>query len=185
MIKTIVTIFFVMALLTGCSGGDDIKSTAESDSTEVVIRPDQILKDTRITLYNGALKTTDLIADSIEKYEANDSSLAWNLKVHFFDSTGKEISYLEADSGLVREKTNSMEVFGHVIVISQDSAKLFTEQLKYDVLTDSITTDKFVKIVQRGDTIKGYGLVADQRLNKTRILKQVTGTLQNTGQVLD
>jgi len=185
LVRTIFTLFAVTVIFWGCSSRDDIKSTGDSDSTEAVIRPDQFLVDARITLYDGPYRTTDLYADSIEKYEGIDSSLAWNLKVHFFDTLGNEISYLESDSGVVREKADFMEVFGHVKVRTEDSAYLFTEQLAYDIKTDSIMTEKFVKIVQQGDTIQGYGLVADQQLKKTRIKRQVTGTLKSSKTVLD
>jgi len=173
------------ALILSCSRHDDTKTGADGDSLAVVIRPDQILRDARIYLYDKFVRTTDLEADSIEKYEAQDSSLAWNLKVRFFDSSGAQISYLEADSGLVRQKTNFMEVYGHVKVVTSDSAWLFTEKLAYDVRTDSINTEEFVKIIQAGDTIQGYGLSADQRLKNIRIKRQVKGTLQSTEQILD
>ncbi len=181
----IIGFFATLLALTGCSTGDDIKSADQPDSTVAIVRPDQMLLNARITLYDGSLRTTDLFADSIEKYEKSDSSLAWNLIVHFFDSLGQEVSNLEADSGLVREKTNFMEVFGNVVVRTSDSAVLHTEQLAYNAELDSITTDKFVHIVQQGDTIKGYGMVADKELKKIRILRQVTGTLKSSKQILD
>jgi len=173
------------AILFGCSNREDIKAADDTDSTAAIVRPDQILLDTKISLYDGPFRTTDLYADSIEKFQAVDSTLAWNLQVHFLDTLGREKSYLEADSGLVRENTNFMEVFGHVKVRTEDSAYLYTQQLKYDIKSDSITTDKFVKIIQKGDTIQGYGLVADQQLKKTRILRRVTGTLKSSKQVID
>ena len=48
-----------------------------------------------------------------------------------------------------------------------------------------IETEKFVTIIQHGDTIQGYGLEADQRLKNIKIKKHVTGTLHGKDEVLE
>jgi len=164
----------------------EIKSTDAGDSVEVaIIRPDQQIHNARISLYDGANKTTDLFADYIEKFESCDSTQAWKLNVYFYDYEGNQISNLTADSGLVREQINFMEVFGNVVVTTDDSAKLYTEQLRHNTANDKIETDKFVKIIQHGDTIQGYGFESDRRLKNIKIKKHVTGTLQGTEEVIE
>jgi LPS export ABC transporter protein LptC len=165
-----------------CGSKNEIKAPSSGpDSTSAPkIRPDQQLRNARIFLYNKAIRTTDIQADYIEKYDKFDSTLAWNLKVDFFDSAGAEISNLTADSGLVRERTNSMVANGHVIVVSADSSRLETEQLLWNARENKIETDKFVRIIQKGDTTTGYGLEADQRLTRIKIKKQVSGALKST-----
>ena len=171
-----------MTIYGGCGSENEIKAPpAGTDSLGMAkIRPDQQLRNARILLYEKALLTTDIKADSIEKYEKQDSTLAWKLDVRFFDSTGKKISTLSADSGLVRERTNLMTANGHVVVVSEDSSKLMTEQLLWNAQKNKIETDKFVTLIQHGDTLTGYGLDADQKLNKIRIKNQVSGKLKNT-----
>ena len=78
-----------------------------------------------------------------------------------------------------------MEVFGNVVVTTSDSAILYTEQLRHNTANDMIETDKFVTIIQHGDTIQGYGLEADRGLKNIKIKKNVTGTLQGTEEVLE
>ncbi len=172
----------IILLAAACGEKNEIKAPpAGSDSlTAVKVRPDQQLRNARILLYNKAILTSDVRADSIEKYEKQDSALAWKLDVHFFDSTGSEISTLVADSGLVREHINLMVANGHVVVISEDSSKLETDQLVWNAQKNTIETDKFVTLIQHGDTLTGYGLEADQRLNKIKIKKQISGRLKNT-----
>jgi LPS export ABC transporter protein LptC len=166
----------------GCGNKNEIKAPpAGVDSLAVAkIRPDQEMRNARIYLYNKAIITTDIKADYIEKYEKLDSTLAWKLNVHFFDSTGKELSNMVADSGLVRERTNIMIANGHVVVISEDNSKLETEQLLWNAQKNKIETDKFVRIIQNEDTLTGYGLEADQRLKKIKIKKQVSGNIRKT-----
>ncbi|MCX6825784.1 MAG: LPS export ABC transporter periplasmic protein LptC [candidate division Zixibacteria bacterium] len=180
-----IVIFSLTIVLSGCGTKDEIKAPAvTADSVKVAkVRPDQQLRNAHIILYNKALKTTDVQADYVEKYEKYDSTLAWILKVLFFDSTGREVSNLVADSGLVREKTNTMVANGHVVVITEDSARLETEQLSWNARDNKIESDSFVTIYQRGDTLTGYGLEADQRLTRIKIKKQVTGSIKNTGRI--
>jgi len=177
-----ILVFVLAAVLINCGSKNEIKAPASGpDSTSAhKIRPDQQLRNARIFLYNKATRTTDIRADYIEKYDKFDSTLAWNLKVDFFDSAGNEISNLTADSGLVRERTNSMVANGHVIVVSADSSRLETEQLLWNARDNKIETDKFVRIIQKGDTTTGYGLEADQKLTRIRIKKQVSGALKST-----
>lgn len=173
----------MIALLNAsCGNKDEIKAPpAGTDSLATAkIRPDQQIRNARILLYNKAILTSDIKADYIEKYEKQDSALAWKLDVHFFDSTGEEISTLVADSGLVREHINLMVANGHVVVISNDSSRLETEQLLWNAQKNMVETDRFVTIIQHGDTLTGYGFEADQRLNKIKIKKQVSGQLKNT-----
>lgn len=165
---------------------EDRKAGSTSDSTEVaIIRPDQQIRDARISLYDGANKTTDLFADYIEKYEAYDSTMAWKLNVYFYDNHGKQISNLTADSGLIREQVNFMEVFGNVVVTTSDSAVLYTEQLRHNTVNNKIESDKFVRIIQHGDTIQGYGFESDRGLKNIKIKKNVSGILQGTEEVLE
>ncbi|SYZ74512.1 conserved hypothetical protein [Candidatus Zixiibacteriota bacterium] len=169
-------------ILTGCGEKEELKApSGDADSVSAgEIRPDQELRNAQIYLYNKGLRTTDVYADFIKKFEKHDSTIAWGLKVDFFDSTGKEISNLSADSGLIRERTNMMVAYGHVSVISQDSSHLETEELSWNAMENKIETDKFVTIVQHGDTLTGYGLEADQRLTHIKIKNQVSGRLKNS-----
>jgi len=173
-------------IFVSCGEKAQIQTAGSGDSTGIAIsRPDQQIRNARISLYEGANKTTDVQAEYIEKYEKYDSTLAWKLNVYFFDDSGKQISQLVADSGFVRESINFMEVYGHVVVTTEDSVVLYTEQLAHNTSKDLIETDKFVKIIQRGDTIQGYGLEADRRLRNIKIKKQVSGTLQGSDGIIE
>jgi len=171
---------FVLLFLTGCGSNDEIKAPpGGADSSAAIIRPDQQIRNAQIFFYNKAIRTTDILADYIEKYEKQDSTLAWGLRVNFYDSTGREISNLVADSGLVRERTNMMVANGHVVVVSEDSSLLYTEQLLWNARESKIETEEFVTIIQKGDTLTGYGLEADEKLTKIKIKRQVSGTIKS------
>ena len=180
-ITAVMTIF----LSAGCGNKDEIKAPASgTDSTMAdIIRPDQQIRNARISLYNGSARTTDVLADYIEKYEKQDSTLAWKLQVHFFDSTGHEISNLVADSGLIRERTNTMVANGHVVVVGEDGSRLETEQLFWNGRNNKIETNRFVRVIQQGDTINGqFGLEADQKLTHIKI-KAASGVMKNAEEI--
>lgn len=180
-------ILLLTILIISCAEtSEDKKTDSTNDSTKVaIIRPDQQIKDARFSLYDGPNKTTDLFADYVEKFEKFDSTQAWKLDVYFFDDDGKQISNLTADSGIIREQVNFMEVFGNVVVTTEDSAVLYTEQLRHNTSNDKIESDLFVRIIQHGDTIQGYGFESDRRLRNIKIKKHVTGTLQGKEEVVE
>ncbi len=181
----ILTLFVLFA----CGENDEIKAPGVQAGTEAdssVIRPDQEFKDAQIFLYDKDRMTTDIKAGYIEKYEKQDSTLAWHLEVFFYDSTGTQKSHLVADSGLIREEVNLMDAYGHVKIISDDSAKLFSQHLNYNSGENLITTDSFVTIItQAGDTVQGYGFEADPKLGNWSLKRQVSGSMKNTRPFLE
>lgn len=175
----------IICAVCGCTEKNEIKApgVSQADSLESTgIRPDQQIRGASIGLFSGSIKTTDIKADYIEKYNKLDSTLAWGLDVHFFDSEGKEASHLVADSGLVREMIKWMAANGHVVVITEDDARLETEQLIWKGREEVfiVEDDIFVTIYQHGDTLTGYGLEADQELRRVKIKKPVGGVLRST-----
>ncbi|UCD94181.1 MAG: LPS export ABC transporter periplasmic protein LptC [Candidatus Zixiibacteriota bacterium] len=174
----------ILAAMLGCGEKNEIKApgVGEADSlASVRIRPDQQISEAEIALFNGPVRTTVIKADYIEKFNKQDSTLAWGLDVYFYDREGKESSHLVADSGLVRETTKMLVANGNVVVVTpEDSARLETEQLFWNGRSEMITTDKFVTIYQHGDTLQGYGLEADRGLKRVKIKRQVKGTVKST-----
>ena len=180
-------VFICLIMLLGCSEKNEIKAPSADGSDGAVtsdMRPDQELRNARIFLYDGSVQTTDIKADRIEKYEKRDSTLAWNLDVHFFDSVGVEVSHLIADSGLVREQINLMEAMGHVVVTTEDSVSLKTEYLIWNSVENIVKTDSFVVLVQGGDTLRGYEFEADPDLGNWKIKRQVSGAIQRTDEII-
>ena len=179
--RTLLLVLSILILF-ACGENDEIKAPgvqagAEADSS--VVRPDQEFKDAQIFLYDKDRMTTDIKAGLIKKYEKQDSTLAWNLEVFFYDTTGSQKSHLVSDSGLIREETNLMDVYGDVRVVSNDSAKLFSQHLNYNSGDNLITTDSFVTIItQAGDTVRGYGFEADPKLGNWSLKRQVSGSMK-------
>jgi len=175
-------------VISGCSERNEIKApgVSQDDSSAVaVLRPDQQINDAHIELFNGSIRTTDIKAEHIDKYTKQDSTLAWELDVYFFDSDGQKTSHLTADSGLIRESVKLMIANGNVVVVDEYGTRLETEQLFWDGHTDRVTTDKFVTIYQNGDTLMGTGFESGFPFKGFKIIRGDRGTYQNVDEIED
>ena len=107
--------------------------------------------------------------------------MAYNLKIQLFDSSGRAVSDLIGDSGIVREEKGLFEIYGNVVAQSMDrNTQLETDYLKWNPQINKIQTDAFVKITKGNDVITGWGLETDRRLSRVKILRQVSGTVSES-----
>lgn len=172
----------VIACLAAACGQSDIGSGGHATVIDTSSRPDSDTREAVIyQTYRGQV-TTKIIAERIRTFESADSTMAYVLDVDMFDSLGQVTSKLTGDSGLVRERSDRLDVFGNVVVVTADSTRLETDYLFRDPATGRIQTDAFVRITRDGDVITGWGLDADERLSQIKILRQVSGTLADPKQ---
>ncbi len=172
----------VLLFALGCDSEKSFKPrSAGGDANRM---PDSETGGALISLYNGQELTTTIRADRILKYEAQDSAVAYNLKIQFHDSTGKAVTDLVGDSGIVRENKGLFEIFGNVVGISKEqNTKLETDYLKWNPDINRIQTDAFVRITRGkngGDVITGWGLETDRQFTRVKILREVSGTVSES-----
>lgn len=160
--------------LVGCK--DDQNPQTRSSENDSLL-PDSDMEGARIYMYDRSIVTAEINAKRVRKFESLDSTMAYVLKIDLFNDQGEVISQVVGDSGLIRESTEDLHMYGHVVVITDNQSRLETDSLYFDPQTDSIYTDEFVRISRPGDTLTGWGLQADRALNGLRILRQVSGTI--------
>lgn len=174
----------VLMLAVGC--GDQKSSTeAQNSVTSNELQPDQVTSNAHMFLYSGGHKTTDLKADEIRQFTKIDSTVAEKIIIEFFDTTGARISTLTAQGGFIREKNNYLAVSGDVVVIGEDSIRLETQYLEWVGAKDSVVTDSFVTVINKGDTLMSYGFQSDPRLKNITFKRQVSGRLTDVKKVKD
>jgi len=171
-----ILILLVAVAFTGC-GKEQTASTDQAAPTDSTLRPDSEVSGARIYLYDRGRVTTEIVAEKIVKFKTLDSTIAYTLDIDIYDSTGAATANIVGDSGIIREGTGNLSLYGNVVVITTDSFKLETEYLYWDSEVDSIKTDVFVRLTKDEDVITGWGLQADQRLHSTKILSRVSGTI--------
>ena len=176
-LRHIIGLLFILPLaLTSCSSREKVSSDADQVESTIQI-PDSELRGATIYLYEKEKVTTEVHAQRLLKFEAIDSTMAYILDIDFFDSTGHITTELVADSGVIRETTNQLHVFGNVVVVTDDMSRLETDYLYWNTGTDKIRTDAFVRITKKDDVITGWGMEADPGLTRIKILNQVSGTV--------
>lgn len=159
-------------------GRQDGRSANSNTVIDTTNRPDAIVAGATIFLYEGTIVTTEIKAELIHKFDVIDSTMGYVLDINVMDSSGSVVSTIVGDSGVIREHDNSLYLFGNVVVLTDDSTKLETDNLRWDPDRNKIETEAFVKITQDGDIITGWGLESDRSLSHIKILKQVSGTLK-------
>ena len=171
-----ILILLAAVAFAGCSK-EQTASTDRAALIDSASRPDSEVSGARIYLYDRGWVTTEIVAQKIVRFESLDSTMAYTLDIDVYDSAGAATANIVGDSGIIREGTGNLSIYGNVVVITTDSFKLETDYLYWDSEVDSIKTDAFVRLTKGEDVITGWGLQADQRLHSTKILSQVSGTM--------
>ncbi len=166
----------VILSITLLSCSDKSSSTNEmSSEVDSILLPDSELRVAQIKFYKRGAMTSEIIAEKIIKFDAQDSMLAYVLDIKMLDTLGNATTTITGDSGIIKEVKGAVKIYGHVIVLTDDSTKLETEYLWWNSYTNRIKSDAFVRITKHGDVISGWGLDADNKLNSFKILNQVSG----------
>ncbi len=186
MIKFLLTISGVVLVLTwtlvsGCGKREMPKSATEVTGTF----PTSKAQNTVTIFTTAGVKTTEIHSDSVYNFAEKDSIHAYGVRVDFYNDDGEWISLLTADSGVIRERTEHLKVFGNVEVTTSDSIHLETVQLTWDPQRAKIITDKYVTIDQHGDIVRGYGMEADADLTNIVLKREITGEIRDYERVVD
>jgi len=139
--------------------------------------PDQVLSNATMVFTQDGVKRTVIKARTVAKWTSKDLTQAESLLVDFFDEQGEHTSHLVADSGWIKEKEQTLGVWGDVRVTTDEGVRLETRTLNWNSSTNKIITEDFVKITKDKDVMTGYGLEADQNLKNIKIKTQVKGEI--------
>lgn len=178
--KNIILKYLLLAVslfLIGCSSGK--VSDNQTDINDSILLPDSEVRVATIELYDADRITAQIYADKILNYKPFDSMMAFTLDINILDSLKNTSTHIVGDSGIIKEGSGVVHIYGNVVVVTEDSTILETDYLWWDSNTNRIKTDSFVKITQEDDIITGFGLDADNKLNSFKILNQVSGKVSN------
>jgi len=171
--KLLTSSLLLAALVVGCSNQNASKDSPPA-AVDSALLPDSEVSGATIYLFHRGELTTEIRADRILKFEAADSTMAYQLDIDFLDSAGQLISNLVSDSGIIRETSNHLQAYGHVVVFTHDSLKLETDFLTWNPEINKIQTDAFVKFTKNSNIFTGWGMEANRDLSRLRILNQIS-----------
>ncbi len=139
-------------------------------SAEGGVIPDQEINNFTLTQTHDGRSVWSLTAQLGLVFEEADRVETTRPRVEFFDDEGASRSVLTARNGLLKRRTNDMEVSGSVVVTSNDGTVLQTEHLTWDERRGRILTEMAVRVTRDGDVMTGIGAEADPDLGNLRIL---------------
>jgi len=97
--------------------------------------------------------------------------LTKGMELFFYDSTGKEISHLKANQGVLYQNKGFAEAIGNVVWQNEKNEKLESERLRWFRKSDQVSTPEFVKITTPTDVLYGDSLVANLGFSRYKIYK--------------
>jgi LPS export ABC transporter protein LptC len=127
---------------------------------EVEISCDVELKKIHVVEKKKSRKEWELEADTTEVFNQEKTTLLQCVKLKFYPKNQKELTVL-AKNGKFNNETKNMEVYGDVVVSSEEGYSLKTDSLKWVSNKRVIETDDPVVITNRGLKIKGKGLFSE------------------------
>ena len=166
-------LIYIIIFATLFSCGKSQLSTSDSDVNDLTnIHSDGYIVGLRYYVYKGKEKYWDLLADTAKIYDKKNCSVADSIYVRFYNGDTVS-SVLTAKEGYANMKTSDLSARYNVIVRSTTGSTLYTEQIKWDNTRRKITSDTYVKIVRKRDTLTGIGMESNADLEKIVIKKNI------------
>jgi LPS export ABC transporter protein LptC len=152
-----------LVALVGC-GGEGESGTGGSQTF-----PDSEIDGFTLTQTREGERVWSMAARHALVYEEADRVEMTDLRVDFFDEAGDIRSTLTANEGVLKRRTNDMEVLGNVVVYAADGTILTTERLTWNELTGKVESDRPVRVTKDKDVFTGVGVEADPDLKNIRV----------------
>ncbi|MCE9500769.1 MAG: LPS export ABC transporter periplasmic protein LptC [Leptospira sp.] len=108
-------------------------------------------------------------------YLLENKTIFYNILFDQYEN-GRLKTSVTGDRGEVNHTTKKLTLKGNIVLKSENSKTLSTDELLYDLDGKKLTTDSSVIVSGNGTVIRGIGLRADKDLNKVIILKPTAVT---------
>lgn len=145
---------------------------------------DANLKDVCYTQVRNGFKEWVLNAHSASYFEHTGNLLLNRIHMIFYERNGKRI-YLTGERGKLNTTTKDIEVYGNIVVVSEDGYQLRTNSLKYLSSKRHMYTKDRVWIGSKDIIMEGEGLEFDVDTKKITILRDIKTTLRTSKPLLE
>ena len=137
-------------------------------------------KDTTIlSMYEGSKLSWILKTKYLVKWPRTDLVRAKPVDLVVYDSLGKPLVRVTADSGAVDEAVSFLAASGHVHGHSEKGVDIRSDSLRWNKAINQISTEARVRVVsEEGDVLTGKGFISDAKLDNWQILSDVKGVFQ-------
>jgi LPS export ABC transporter protein LptC len=174
-----------MALVVGAAG-----LTAASGACKETKQPpvgiagpvdtaEQVGFGVRTLLTGNGVQKGELQADTMFVYNDQTKFDFRNARVKFNTETGAPNGTMRADRGLYDTRTQVLEGFGNVVVTTLDGKKLHSPHLRFNQLSNEVSSDTTFQMVAGNRTQSGIGFKTDPNLARFTCQRacRTTGTV--------
>jgi len=175
--------WFGLMMLTGLMGLISCKNDIETINalTTELNLPDQSGYNIEISYTDSGILRGKIFAPEINKYSRKEEpyiEFPKGMKVIFYDSLQRAVSYMQSNYAIYYEKKELWEARNQVIAEDQQKGeKLETEHMFWDQKAERIYSDKFTRLTNPDGVFYGEnGFEARQDLSKWK-LKGSSGTV--------
>lgn len=140
--------------------------------------PVESATDIRILYSTHGVLQMIMEAPLMDRFEGEEPymELPSGFVMTFFDSLGRETSFISANYAIQYQKDELIDARNDVVVRNMETGEqLNTEQLIWDQKNELIYTEKFVKITTEEEVLYGDGFESDERFTQW-IIRNPRGT---------
>ena len=144
---------------------------------EIIDPSREVAKDVTMIYSDSAKVKFQISSPQLEKYDDDGilvEEFPKGLLIEFFDDEKKVTSWVSAKYALRRSAEGTMLLKDSVMLSNQKEDILETSSILWDDLNQTLTTPKFVRIIQGGesrDTLYGMGFKAKSDFSQFEIQK--------------
>lgn len=166
----------LLAILLGCS---KISDTPAANGPKRELPLAEYRDTTILSMYEGSRLSWILKTQYLVKWPRTDLVRARPIDLILYDSLGKTLVRVTADSGTVDEGISFLVASGHVHGHSEKGVDIRSDSLRWNKAINQISTEARVRVVsEEGDVLTGKGFISDAKLDNWQILADVKGVFQ-------
>ncbi len=167
---------FILLLLLGCT---HIEETPKLKGPHKELPLAEYRDTTILDMYEGSRLSWILKTLYLVKWPRTDLVRARPVDLIVYDSLGKILVRVTADSGTVDESVSFLVASGHVHGHSEKGVDITSDSLRWNKAINQISTEARVRVIsEEGDVITGKGFLSDAKLDNWQILSDVHGVFQ-------
>ena len=125
----------------------------------------------RTLLTGNGVQRGELQADTMYVYNDQTKFDFRNARVKFNTETGAPNGTMRADRGIYDQRTQILEGFGHVVITTLDGKRLTSPHLKFNQLTNEVSSDTTFQMTAGNRTQSGVGFKTDPNLSRFACLR--------------
>lgn len=168
-----VLVLLAVAVLTAASCR---KTTQPRATPTLADSAEQVMFDVHTMLTNSGVKRGDMFADTIYIFDDQTRFVMQHVRAKFNTETGAPNGTLRGDRGIYKFREKLLEGFGNVVVTSTDGRRLVSNHLRYNQLSNEISSDSAFTLTQQDRVQRGIGFTSDPNITVFRCHRACSGS---------